>query len=232
MFFRKFKSAWRKLTTLWEGNLANVQPEVMLPYELAGTPGYSQYAFVEKDLSVGAVVYSLGVGEDVSFDKEVIRRYKVELHAFDFTPRAINYVVSNPVECMAFHPYGVAAKDGEIKFYAPYQEKNVSWSNIPRGTRSESFPVKRLSTIMRELGHTHLDVLKMDIEGAEYEVLEDMLASGIRPTQLLVEFQHRFEGVGVAKTISALRKLKAVGYKVFYISPDKTEFSFILESSL
>ncbi|GIS18490.1 MAG: hypothetical protein CM15mP120_04060 [Pseudomonadota bacterium] len=43
---------------------------------------------------------------------------------------------------------------------------------------------------MRDLGHDHLDVLKMDIEGAEYAVLDDMLQSNILPDQLLVEFHH------------------------------------------
>jgi len=39
----------------------------------------------------------------------------------------------------------------------------------------------------------------MDIEGAEYEVIDDLIASGIRPKQILVEFHHRFKNVGVKK---------------------------------
>ena len=48
-------------------------------------------------------------------------------------------------------------------------------------------PVKTLGTTMRELGHDHIDLLKMDIEGAEYAVLDAMLASPLRPGQLLVD---------------------------------------------
>ena len=43
---------------------------------------------------------------------------------------------------------------------------------------------------MRELGRDHIDVLKMDIEGSEYGVLEDVLYLDIR--QLLVEVHQRF----------------------------------------
>jgi len=233
LFRRKINSLTHKLKKIIEGDLSNSKVEIDLLYELAGTPGYAQYAFIRENLpSGGGVVYSLGVGEDTSFDKELIERYGVELHAFDFTPRSITYLEKNPVSGMTFHPYGVAAKDGSLTFYAPYQEKNVSWSNVPRDTRSETFPVKRLSTIMRELGHTHLDILKMDIEGAEYEVLEDMLLSGIRPNQLLVEFQHRFEGVGILRTKRILGKLKKEGYKIFFISDSREEFSFIRANSL
>ena len=39
-----------------------------------------------------------------------------------------------------------------------------------------SFEVKKLSTIMKELGHAWVDVLKIDIEGNEWPVLEAMIA--------------------------------------------------------
>lgn len=48
-------------------------------------------------------------------------------------------------------------------------------------------PVRRLGTIMSELGHTRLDLLKMDIEGAEFAVVRDMLSSRIEVDQLVVE---------------------------------------------
>ena len=40
-----------------------------------------------------------------------------------------------------------------------------------------SFEVKSLSTIMQELKHSWVDVLKIDIEGAEWPVLKEMVAS-------------------------------------------------------
>jgi predicted PolB exonuclease-like 3'-5' exonuclease len=90
-------------------------------------------------------------------------------------------------------------------------------------------PIKRLQTIMKELGHNHIDVLKMDIEGGEYEVIEDMLASSIKPKQLLVEFHHRWAEIGFQKTRKAIQDLHAAGYKRFYLSPAKEEISFLLE---
>lgn len=46
-------------------------------------------------------------------------------------------------------------------------------SSMSRGL--PSFEVKKLSTIMRELGHEWVDVLKIDIEGNEWPVLEGMI---------------------------------------------------------
>lgn len=53
-----------------------------------------------------------------------------------------------------------------------------------------SFEVKTLSTIMRELGHKWVDVLKIDIEGNEWPVLEQMVTDK-RPlmfTQMQVHY--------------------------------------------
>jgi len=80
---------------------------------------------------------------------------------------------------------------------------------------------------MKELGHKYIDILKMDIEGAEYDVINEMSKSDIRPQQILVEFHHRFQGVGIRETIKAIRRLKIMGYNLFSVSDTNEEFGFI-----
>ncbi len=48
--------------------------------------------------------------------------------------------------------------------------------------------MKSIENIMKELGHKHIDVLKMDIESAEYDVIENILNAKISITQILIEF--------------------------------------------
>ena len=52
-----------------------------------------------------------------------------------------------------------------------------------------------LSTILEKLGHNRIDILKMDIEGAEYEVIEDIISSTVPIQQVLIEFHHRFSSL-------------------------------------
>jgi hypothetical protein len=80
---------------------------------------------------------------------------------------------------------------------------------------------------MKRLGHTTIDVLKMDIEGAEYEVIEDIVSSRISINQILVEFHHRFPTIGIEKTKNAIKQLNKAGYKIFSISESGQEYSFI-----
>lgn len=180
-------------------------------------------------LSKTSVVYSFGVGEDISFDLELIRRFGVLVHAFDPTPRSIEWVRSQTVPReFEFHPFGVADADGWRTFAPPANPEHVSHTLLQRDTPWPAIkvPVRGLPTILSSLGHEKIHLLKMDIEGAEYEVLANILASGIQVDQLLVEFHHRWPEVGVGKTRQVLRGLKLHGYRIFYVSPSGEEYSF------
>jgi len=181
-----------------------------------------------------SVVYSFGVGEDVSFDLELINRFGVVVHAFDPTPRSINWVRAQDFsDNFVLHEYGLADFDGEVFFNPPRDPNGFSHTILDRPSTKENaitVPVKKLETIMKELGHNMIAILKMDIEGAEYQVIEDMAASTIRPVQVLVEFHHRFRSVGLKKTKDAVKKLRKMGYGLFSVSSSGKEFCFMLKS--
>jgi sensor c-di-GMP phosphodiesterase-like protein len=67
----------------------------------------------------------------------------------------------------------------------------------------------------------------MDIEGAEYEVLDGLLESPVKPTQLLVEFHHRFVENGLERTYDIISRLRDAGYQIFAISEIGREISFL-----
>ena len=48
---------------------------------------YGGYVMCPLGLTDRSVVYSLGVGEDIAFDLELIDRLSATVHAFDRTPR-------------------------------------------------------------------------------------------------------------------------------------------------
>jgi len=58
-------------------------------------------------------------------------------------------------------------------------------------------------------------------------VIDDLIASDVKPTQLLIEFHHRFPNVGIQKTKDAIKKLKAYGYQLFSVSATGEEYGFI-----
>ena len=80
---------------------------------------------------------------------------------------------------------------------------------------------------MYELNHQQVDIIKINIEGAEYKVIDDIIKTKIKPSQLLIKFHHKFNNVGINKTINAVNKLRIYGYNVFSVSKAGTEISFI-----
>ena len=128
------------------------------------------------------------------------------------------------------HEYGISNNDGTVLFNPPKDPHHVSHTILDRPTTANqaiSVPVKRLSTIMNQLNHKKIDVLKMDVEGAEYGVIEDMGKSDILPQQILIEFHHRFPNVGIKKTKKAVSRIRTMGYKLFFVSTTGNEFCFI-----
>ena len=87
-------------------------------------------------------------------------------------------------------------------------------------------PVMRVGSIMRMLGHDRIDVLKMDIEGAEYDVLADILSANLHIGQILVEFHHRFTSGGLKRTRDVTAVLRGRGYRLVWVSLKGIEYSF------
>jgi hypothetical protein len=83
----------------------------------------------------------------------------------------------------------------------------------------------RLSTAMKLQGHARIDLLKMDIEGAEYEVIEEIVREKIPVQQLLVEFHHRLSTLGADKTRKSLALLERYGMNISHICPRKEVFT-------
>ncbi len=191
--------------------------------------------FTPEGFNQETIVYSLGVGDEVDFDLSIIDKYGVEVFAFDPTPNSIDLLDASKLpERFHFHPWAVTATDGTLKFYPRLKKdgtkSDVMFTMIPEDeTKDDAIevPAYSLSSIAQKLGHDRIDVLKMDIEGAEYEVLEGLLESPVLPTQLLVEFHHRFVENGLECTYDIVNRLRDAGYRIFAISDIGREISFL-----
>lgn len=207
-----------------------VSPDTRITKQRFGSE-YGGWEVATDNIDSHSIVYSFGVGEDASFDSALIDRYNLVVHAFDPTPKSIEWVKKQGFpNSFVMHDCGIAAFDGNVSFNPPENPDHVSHTVLSRPSTNSmaiTVPVKRLDTIMKELKHSHIDILKMDIEGAEYDVIDDINKSGIRPKQMLIEFHHRFPGVGVQKTRQAIDRIRSMGYHLFAVSDTNEEFCFI-----
>lgn len=182
-------------------------------------------------IDASSVVYSFGVGYNLSFDRALIARFGVEVHAFDPTPLSIGWIQRQVLPAqLHFHDYGLAAYDGTARFALP-EHHGVSFTMLEpaRSKRTAQGTVRRLPTILDLLGHDRVHLLKLDIEGAEYAVIPDLVACAPRIDQLLIEFHDRLlTGTNpYSQTTAAIEALEAAGLRLFYVSDRGLEYSFI-----
>lgn len=147
-------------------------------------------------LGAESICFCLGCGEDISFDLGLIDQFNCDIFAFDPTPRAIKYVEKVAGQNPKYHFFeiGIWDKEETLKFYAPKNPQHVSHSLMNlQGTEDYLLvKVKRLKQLMNAIGCNEIDLLKIDIEGAEYKVIETIIEDKIDIKVICVEYDEYF----------------------------------------
>ena len=123
------------------------------------------------------IVYSMGSGQRFAFEERVRTLAPgCEIHTFDPTTTSSSKETD--------HPHGK-------EFYDQYHDE-YGFGGVD-STNDGRFPVKSLATIMKELNHTHVDYLKVDVEGYEWDFLSHVDWNTTKVGQILVEL-HPLKG--------------------------------------
>lgn len=189
-------------------------------------------------LTSDSIIYSFGIGKDISFDKTCIKKHKCKIFAFDPTPKSIDFIkAQNLPDSFTFFDFGITASEsGTIDFYLPTNPKGVSGSlvksDVVNPNNKINVKMKSFKDIVDKLGHKHIDVIKMDIEGSEYEVLDKIIDSDITIDQLLIEFHDRLFDLEKYKSEEIVKNLIKNGYEIFASSSTYEEVSFIHKRNL
>jgi FkbM family methyltransferase len=213
-----------------------------------GSSHYGGWTVPSDTLNDHSVCYLGGAGEDISFDVALAQRFGCSVHIFDPTPRARKHfddliesvktgkrlrsttgeyydVHIDSLPKLNFEAIGLWSQSETLRFYAPKDQSHVSHS-ISNLQHTEEFflaPVKRVSEIMNSKGHNCLDILKLDIEGAEFEVIDSLLEDHVAIRILCVEF-HKEDGK-LHRIQKYLDKLQSCDYKV--VAAENLDFTFI-----
>lgn len=191
------------------------------------------WTIARRFLNESPIIFSCGIGEDLSWDLAMIEQFQATVHAFDPTPISLKWLRSQQLPPqLRTYPVGLATFDGAQDFTLPLWH-GVSFSARARTwfRRRSSCAVLTFHSLLELTNVTRIDVLKLDIEGAEYDVLPDILKSKVLIGQILIEFHSRLLGrEGDQKTQAALELLDASDYELFHVSPRGLEYAFLNRS--
>ena len=211
---------------LFEWRVAGVPVEPYEPLVHLGTE-YGGWVVPDDVLDETWTCYCVGVGNDTSFDLELIGRYGVRVRAFDPFPLLgdIALARADGDPRFSFHAVAIAAQDGPIEMIGRQDSEHGSVSAAGLFDSGETFtrPGRTLPSLVRELGDRTVDLLKLDVEGIEYEVVPslDLRALGVRV--FLVELHHTRSVATARRLIDALT---LDGYALVHRKPP-TSFTFV-----
>jgi FkbM family methyltransferase len=174
----------------------------------------------------GAICYCVGVGVNATFDVALAARSGTAVFAFDPTPRTVDYMraLDPAAKGITFLPVGVWNSDTTLRFYAPMNRRHANFSVRDIHGTAEYFTAEchRMSSIMTRLGHSHVDLVKIDIEGAWYEVVSNMIEERSLPDILCVEFD---TPTSLFKVLTTVRRLRAAGLSL--VHRDRDNYLFV-----
>jgi FkbM family methyltransferase len=189
----------------------------------------SKWTIVTGGLHADAAIYSGGVGEDITFEQELIRRYGVKIHIFDPSPVAAQTIERANNNHLLFQPVGLAASDA-ANFSVGGGLGSSTWLKVAeKAGEGEGLACTSLLQEMKKNRHEAIDLLKIDIEGFEYEVLESCLSQEIPIKQICVEFHDFFPDIPKARTSGMIRMLRSHGFEL--IHRHRHDHTFLLRST-
>lgn len=214
-------------------DVAHLQKRVNRPHTWYGS-SYGGFYIDPTLMSEKSIVYSFGIGKDVTFDMACIRKHGCAVIGFDPTPKSIDFIKSKSIsDKFQFFNYGISTISGDQKFYLPADSRGVSGSLVMSEAVDEKNAImvqmKTFADIIAEFGHTSIDVLKMDIEGVEYDVLENIIQSGVPIKQILVEFHDRLFHPTEFRSKQIVELMRQKGYEIFASSMSFEEVSFMYQ---
>jgi FkbM family methyltransferase len=223
-FFYYFKKKRRLNRNFCKNNL--------LDFDDVNIERYFNYYLNTKKIPKKPITYGFGIGGQIKFEEIISDKFDSNVYCYDPTPAAkdfiINYKGSKKIKLF---PYGIWSKDQKIKFYFFDGQSNkgasiTNYFETNKNDYSEKLQCYTLKTLMNKNNHKFIDILKLDIEGAAFDVLENILQDKIYPTQIVTEFEFsekdnlnsndeiKYQKFSL-KLKNLINKMKNLGYKCY-----------------
>jgi len=197
------------------------------PLVKIGTNSGGWYVPSFMKLNENSIIYSGGVGEDMSFDLLLQCKYNCHVLLIDPTNKAIKhfdevkqYYNSKQLftGCIQNDYYSciqsLQPDLGKLKFYKHSSEN------------FDIVPVDSIKHIMVQQGHKHIDILKLDIECLKIEAVNQMLDDKIYPTYVLIEFDLLLKNKDDNTKKKLIERMITIeGYKI--LKNDKLNITFV-----
>ena len=152
---------------------------------------------LECPLDERSVVFDVG-GYRGEWAQQIKARYNPYLHIFEpdrFSLAQLRKMYGNDPKVVC-HPFGLAGSDRTAILRHAFMGSTIFDSSPAKGNQTSEIALRDVRGVMDELGIAEIDLVKINIEGGEYELLERMLETGLhlRFKRIRVQFHEWIPG--------------------------------------
>lgn len=177
------------------------------------------------NLSVGSIVIDAGCSYEADFSLYMIKEYGLRAFGVDPTQKhkkALSLLEQRYKGHFIHLPFAITAKDAELEFYESKENESGSICQDHVNVKSDEITMYKvrglsLQSILKEVNAKFVDMLKLDLEGAEYELLHHVERDSLEPfNQIFIEFHHHaIDRFHIMDTKNIVAKICSFGFKKF-----------------
>ncbi|CAN5659674.1 hypothetical protein BH09PLA1_BH09PLA1_22650 [soil metagenome] len=186
------------------------------------------HTFFPQSLSTDSVVIDLGANLG-RFSTAIARRYGLRCFGVEPNPALFEQLRPHNTDRLQFFHFAINGSDGPIVLNVSGEitTSSVITAKVPDAKGQVEVPGKMLGTFLREQGISGVDVLKVDIEGAEVGMFDSLSDESLRKIrQITIEF-HDHHGFITREQMQAIRRrLRDLGFHGIKFSPNNTNWLF------
>jgi FkbM family methyltransferase len=180
-----------------------------VPVELLGSV-YGGWLMPPDLIGPGWLCYTVGAGGDVSFDCELVRRFGARVRTFDaveaFVADALREAEGD--ERFSAHHAAIATADGPLRMQVSHDPRSssVSSAGLYESSSYVELPGRTLPSLMSELGDERIDLLKLDVEGGEYELMPTLSLRELGVKVFAIQLHHSGSIAQARALVDAVRR--------------------------